>query len=67
VGQHDPVRGDADAAETDRWGQVSDSEFDRLLDELCDSPRLPTLPVDFSRADIHSERRLTFRMTGGSA
>ena len=48
--------GDADARATDAGGQLTDSEFDRLLDELSDGPRLPHLPIDFSRADIYSDR-----------
>jgi hypothetical protein len=43
------------APATDQGQPLSNSEFDRLLDELSDGPRLPHLPVDFSRADIYSD------------
>jgi hypothetical protein len=46
---------EAQALPTEQERQVSDSEFDRLLDELSSGPRLPHLPVDFSRADIYSD------------
>jgi hypothetical protein len=47
----------ADAPPTDQWRQLTDTEFDRLLDELSPGPglRLSPLPVDFSRADIYSD------------
>jgi hypothetical protein len=45
----------ADAVATDSGGELTDSEFDRLLDELSDGPQLPHLPMDFSRADIYSD------------
>jgi hypothetical protein len=45
----------ADAVATDSGRELTDSEFDRLLDELSDGPRLPHLPMDFSRADIYSD------------
>ena len=34
---------------------LSDSEFERLLDELAAGPGLPQLPPDFSRADIYAD------------
>lgn len=34
-------------------GTLSDVEFDRQLDELCSDG--PTLPADFSRADIYAD------------
>jgi hypothetical protein len=35
---------------------LSDEEFDRLLDELSEGlPPLPSLPADFSRADIYAD------------
>jgi hypothetical protein len=45
----------ADAVATDPGGELTDPEFDRLLDELSDGPRLPHLPMDFSRADIYAD------------
>jgi hypothetical protein len=49
------VGGDADVPPTNQGGPLNDSEFDRLLDELSAGPRLPHLPVDFSRADVYSD------------
>jgi hypothetical protein len=46
---------DATAVLIESGQQLTDSEFDRLLDELSDGPRLPHLPTDFSRADIYSD------------
>jgi hypothetical protein len=43
--------GQATAAEPD----LSDEEFERLLDELSDGPPLPHLPANFSRADIYAD------------
>lgn len=34
---------------------LSDAEFFRLLDELASDEDLPTLPADFSRADIYAD------------
>jgi predicted DNA-binding antitoxin AbrB/MazE fold protein len=39
------------APETD----VSDEEFEQLLDELASGPALPSLPADFSRQDVYSD------------
>ena len=41
------------AGATDPTGNLSAAEFDRLLDELAAGPRLPSLPADFSRADVY--------------
>ncbi len=46
---------EAGATPTDQGQRLTDSEFDRLLDELSDGPRLPDLPIDFSRADIYAD------------
>jgi hypothetical protein len=46
---------EAGAPPAEYGGQLTDSEFDRLLDELSGGPRLPHLPADFSRADIYSD------------
>jgi len=48
---------DADASPMDQGQQLTDAEFDRLLDELSanSGTRLPHLPVDFSRAGIYSD------------
>jgi hypothetical protein len=46
---------EADAPTADLAPQLTDAEFDRLLDELSSGPRLPHLPGDFSRADIYSD------------
>ena len=35
--------------------ELSDTEFARLLDELSSNEDLPTLPADFSRADIYAD------------
>ena len=36
--------------------ELSLAEFDRLLDELSETPAaLPSLPVDFSRKDIYAD------------
>ncbi len=35
--------------------EISDDEFEKLLDELSAGPALPVLPADFSRADIYSD------------
>lgn len=32
--------------------QPTDEEFDRLLKELASGPAVPTLPADWSRADL---------------
>jgi hypothetical protein len=36
-------------------GQLSDEEFDQLLDALSAGPTLAPLPADFSRADIYTD------------
>jgi len=34
----------------------SQEDFEQILDQLCEGlPSLPTLPADFSRADIYGE------------
>jgi hypothetical protein len=33
----------------------TDEEFDRLLKELASGPPVPTLPADWSRADIYDD------------
>jgi len=35
--------------------ELTNEEFDRLLDELASGPPLPRLAADFSRADIYSD------------
>ncbi len=35
--------------------EISDGEFEHLLDELASGPGLPHLPADFSRADIYAD------------
>jgi uncharacterized protein (DUF1778 family) len=35
--------------------ELSDEEFERLLDQLSEGPTLPPLPADFSRADIYAD------------
>ncbi len=35
--------------------ELSNNEFDRLLDELSAGPALPNLAADFSRADIYAD------------
>jgi plasmid stability protein len=42
-------------AEPGQAPALSDSAFDRLLDELASGSALPPLPADFSRADIYAE------------
>lgn len=39
----------------DRTPAPTDGEFEHLLNELASGPRLPHLPVDFSRADIYAD------------
>jgi hypothetical protein len=34
---------------------LTDEEFDRLLDDLSSGPPLATLPADFSRADLYDD------------
>ena len=35
--------------------QPTDEEFDRLLKDLASGPSVPTLPADWSRADIYED------------
>jgi hypothetical protein len=35
--------------------RLSDEEFDRHLKELASGPPVPTLPPDFSRADLYDD------------
>jgi uncharacterized protein (DUF1778 family) len=35
--------------------ELTDEEFERLLDQLSEGPMLPHLPADFSRSDIYSD------------
>ena len=40
----------------DSADEVSSAEFDRRLDALCNGlPSIPTLPADWSRADLHAD------------
>jgi predicted DNA-binding protein len=42
--------------ETDSTDQVSPAEFERRLDELSEGlTSIPTLPADWSRADIYAD------------
>jgi hypothetical protein len=34
---------------------LSEEEFESLLDQLSEGPRLPHLPADFSRSDIYAD------------
>jgi hypothetical protein len=44
------------STETDSADQVSPTDFDRRLDELSHGLRsIPTLPVDWSRADVYAD------------
>ena len=36
-------------------GRPSDDEFDRALRELASGPVVPTLPADWSRADLYDD------------
>jgi hypothetical protein len=41
---------------TDSGVQLSPAEFDRRLDELSEGlPSIPTLPADWSRADVYTD------------
>jgi hypothetical protein len=44
-------KGDSEVSAPD----LSDEEFDRLLNELSEGPTLPHLPADFSRSDVYAD------------
>jgi hypothetical protein len=43
------------AGPADRSNDLSADEFERALDDLAAGPPLPSLPADFSRADIYTD------------
>jgi predicted DNA-binding antitoxin AbrB/MazE fold protein len=53
LAEHSHVTLDVALSKTERVAAISDEEFERQLSEL--SSNGPTLPADFSRADIYAD------------